>query len=77
MVAFSRQDTKTLAIQVKIRRAKTQARGQHPDMKLKHPDWCRDANDGKYTIMIKKITEDTVKEQLKVEKFRSKLHAKI
>ncbi len=72
--AFPRQKTKQDAIDCKVRRAKTQARNQQKDIKTKHPDWCRDANKGDYTMLTKKITEDCQKEQMKNEKFRTKLH---
>ncbi len=75
-MGFSRQESKLQAILIKQRVARTKAKGQHPDMKLKHPDWCRDANKGDYTMLNKKIKEDCEKEQIRVEKFRSKLHAK-
>ncbi len=76
MVAFSRQDTKLRAIEKKQYRARIQAKNQHPDMKLKHPDWCRDANDDKYTLLNKSIKEECEKQQMLVERFRSKLHDK-
>ncbi len=74
-MTFSRAQSKVRAIEIKQRRAKTQAKNGHPDMKLKHPDWCRDANTGNYTMLNKKIKEECEKAQLKVERFRSQLHA--
>jgi len=73
-MGFDRQVTKLLAIKIKIRRARTQARVGHPDMKLKHPDWCRDAVKGNYTMLDKIIKENCQKKQIRNEKFRSKLH---
>ncbi len=75
MVAFSREDSKKRAIVIKVRRAKNQARGSSPSMKLKHPDWCRDANKGDYTMLIKEITKQCQDKQAQNEKYRSKLHA--
>ncbi len=77
MVAFSREDSKKRAIEIKIRRAKIQARCGHPDMKLKHPGWCKDAALGHYTMLVKETTEDCEKKQIRNEKFRSKLHVPI
>ncbi len=76
MVAFSRQETKTLAIQIKQRRARHKCKAGHPDMKLKHPDWVRDAQaeNPNYTLINKKIKEECEKQQVRNEKFRSKLH---
>ncbi len=77
MVAFNRLDSKLRAIQIKQRRARIQAKIGHSDMKLKHPDWCRDAAAGKYIVMDKKIREDAEKIQIRNERFRSKLHVPI
>ncbi len=76
MPAFSRQEDIKRAIAIKIRRAKTQAKQGHSDMKLKHPDWCRDATKGDYTMLIKKVTEDCQKLQIRNETFEGKLHEK-
>ncbi len=76
MDAFSRQESKRDAILIKQYRAKIKARQGHPEMKLKHPDWCRDAVKGDYTVMNRKIKEDCIKAQERTEKFRSKLHAR-
>ncbi len=74
MTAFNRQETKEKAIQVKIRRAIIQSKCGHPDIKLKHPDWIRDAVKQNYTMIKKTITENTAKKQIRNEKYRSKLH---
>ncbi len=77
-MGFNRQETKERAIAKKQYRARIQARAQHPDMKLKHPDWCRDASgdNPNYVLINKKIKEACEKAQAKTEKFRSKLYAK-
>ncbi len=77
MVAFSRQESKERAIKIKQADARLQAKQGHPDMKLKHPDWCRDANVGNYTVMDKEIRKECIKKQDRNEKFRSKLHVNL
>lgn len=74
MTAFNSQKSINDAVGIKIRRAKTQAKQGHTDMKLKHPDWCRDASKGDYTMLAKKITEETQKAQMRTETFTRKLH---
>ncbi len=78
MVAFNRQGSKLRAIAIKQRRACIQCHNGHPDMKLKHPDWVRDAQaeNPNYTLINKKIKEDCEKKQSRNEKFRTQLHAK-
>ncbi len=73
-MTFSRAHTKSIAIEIKIRRARTQAKAQHKDMKLKHPDWCRDASKGNYTMLDKTIKEECQKAQVRQETFTRKLH---
>ncbi len=73
-MAFSREATKQEAILIKIEYRKTQARAQHPDMKTKHPDWCRDASKGNYTMLVKLTTEEVEKKQKRNETFQRKLH---
>ncbi len=74
MTAFSREESKQTAIDIKIRRAKCQAKSGQSTMKLKHPNWCKDASADNYTILIKEVTEQCKKKQLLVQKFREKLH---
>ncbi len=78
MDAFSRQESKKYAILKKQERARIQCKNGHPDMKLKHPDWVRDAQaeNPNYTLINKKIKEECEKAQQRNEKFRSTLHAK-
>lgn len=73
-MAFSRKETKLKALEIKIRRAKNQARSQKPYHKLKHADECRDANRNNYTMLIKRITKECQDNQLRHEKFTEKLH---
>ncbi len=77
MPAFNRQETKSRAIKIKQRRARTQAKNGHPDMKLKHPAWVRDAQaeNPNYALINKDVKEACEKVQVRNEKFRSKLHA--
>ncbi len=44
--------------QLKVRRAKTQAKQQHPDYKRKHPDEARDASQGKYTLLEGRVLKE-------------------
>ncbi len=71
--AFSREKSKQRAIEIKIRRAKQMAKS-NPSYKLKHVAEARDADKGQYTLLVKRITEETKEKQLRNEKFRSKLH---
>ncbi len=73
-MTFSWIQAKKDAIAIKQRRSRTQAKAGHTDMKLKHPDWCRDANQGQYTILNKSIKEETEKKQQRQETFDRKLH---
>ncbi len=76
MPAFNRADSLTDAIAIKVRRAKTQAKQGHTDMKLKHAGWCRDATKGEYAVLIKEVTEEAQKVQKRNETFTRKLHEK-
>ncbi len=65
-MGFSWIKVKENAIKVKVRRAKTMAKGNiNPDFDKAHPDWVRDANKSTkdFTIMVKKVTEDAKKFQ--------------
>ncbi len=73
-MTFSRVQALLDAVTIKVRRAKIQARLSDKDFKAKHPDWCRDAAKGDYTLLIKKITEDTQKKQVRNATFTLKLH---
>ncbi len=73
MTAFNRENSKKRAIEIKIRRAKVMVR-KNPTYKLKHVAEARDAATGKYTLLIKRVTEETQEKQVRNEKFRSKLH---
>ncbi len=74
MTAFSREKSKDRAITIKQRRARTMAKQQKPEMKIKHADWCKDADKGIYTVLNQKVKEECQKAQLRTEKYRSKLH---
>ncbi len=64
-MGFSWEVAKKNAIDTKIRRAKTLAIvGSNPDFKLQHPDWVRDAQSKNFTMLIKKVREETEKKQL-------------
>ncbi len=72
MHAFNRALSKERAIKTKIRQAKQKARS-NPTYKLKHVAEARDADKGQYTLLIKRITDETKEAQLRNEKFRMKL----
>ncbi len=73
MTAFSRERSKQRAIEIKVRRAKQMIKS-NPSYKLKHVAEARDGALGKYTLLTKRITEETQEKQIRNEKFRSKLH---
>ncbi len=76
-MSFSWETMKKTAIDTKIRRAKTMAIvGSNPDFKLAHPDWVRDAQTKNFTILIKKVREDAIKQQEVAMRRRLKLVGK-
>ena len=44
----------------KIARAKIQAKAQHPDFKLAHPDESRDANNNQFTKLAKRVKDEVL-----------------
>lgn len=55
---FSWPDFKNRAKEIKLRRAKTMAKSKgNPDFNLEHPDWVRDAQNGKYTDLEVKVSK--------------------
>ncbi len=60
---FSWEKTKKNTIKTKIRRAKTMATAGHSDIKLRHPEWVRDATKHLFTDLEFKIKEDILKRQ--------------
>ncbi len=71
---FSREASKKEAENIKVQYVRTQCRAQHPDMKIKHPGWCKDASTGNYTMLDKTIREEVQKKQKRNETFQHKLH---
>lgn len=63
MTNFSWAKTIVNAENRKIRRAKTQARAQHPDFKKSHPDEARDANENKFTILTARVKKEFKQKQ--------------
>ena len=61
--SFSWEVAKEWAILQKIAKNKIQAKLQHSDLKLKHPDWCRDANKNEFTVLEKVTRDETKKRQ--------------
>ncbi len=70
---FSRAQSKLRAIEIKQRQAKAKIR-TNSDYKLQHPGEARDAATGKYTLLLKRVKEETEKKQLRNETFQRKLH---
>ncbi len=76
-MAFSWDNIKKIAIEIKIRRAKTMAlAGSNPDFKLAHPDWVRDAQTKNYVSLIKKVTEQVKSQQEVHARRQAKLSGK-
>lgn len=73
---FSREKQRQDGIEVKIRRAKIQAKAQQPDFKLKYPSEARDANNGQFTELTKRVTKEVKELQEKNRKLKDKIHAK-
>ncbi len=75
---FSHKQAAEDAIKIKIRRAITMVSGDNPnsDIAVKHPEWIRAAQKKDYTELIKKVTEDTKKFQLRARERRDRLHGK-
>ncbi len=75
-MTFSWAQAKSDAVEIKQRRARTQCKAGHSDMRLKHPDWVRDARAASpnYTLINKKIKEECEKAQIRQETFTRKLH---
>ncbi len=57
-MAFSWKQAKIDAINMKVRRAKTQAHNQHPDFKRVHPSEAREASEGKYTLLTQRVIKE-------------------
>ncbi len=62
-MSFSWKEFKQKAIEIKLYRAKNQAKGQSPDYKLKHPDEARDASQGKFTLLEARVKRQMLKKQ--------------
>ncbi len=75
---FSWEKAKKDAIAIKLFRAKVQAGGMtkgstpNPDFGVQHPEWVREANQGQFSAMNKKIIEDIEKQQKKAMERRMK-----
>ncbi len=64
IMGFSWIKVKENAIAVKVRRAKTMAKGNiNPDFDKAHPDWVRDAQNKNYTSMTKIVSDNAKKFQ--------------
>ncbi len=60
---FSWKTEKEKAIEHKIRRAITMAKGGNPDYAIQHPDEVRDAQNKQFTSLRKRVREQTLKAQ--------------
>ncbi len=76
-MTFSWKQQKLDAIKIKQRRARVQSKAGHPDMKILHPGWVRDAQlkDSNYALINKSVKEEVEKKQLRNELFTRKLHS--
>lgn len=54
---YSAERARNEALKVKIARNKIFCKGNNPDFAIAHPDWCRDAKQNNYVVMIKQTTE--------------------
>ncbi len=72
----SRKEFNKDVIQMMVGRHRRLAKSQDAELKLKHPDWCRDANQGKYTAMDKSIKDKYEKIQEAYKVRREKLVSK-
>lgn len=59
--------------QNKEKKLMKQARDQHPDVKLAHPDFCRDAAKGQYTLLKTYIKQQKEKHIKQVNERHAKL----
>ncbi len=75
-MVFSVKESKIRAIEIKQRRARTQAKLGMKDFKAKHPGWVRDAQaqNPSYTLLNKEVKEQVEKAQIRTETFERKLH---
>lgn len=70
---YSTLQAKERALKEKTRKAKIQAKAQHPDFKNKHPSEARDAASGKYTELEKRIKDEHQKHMERQQLRREKL----
>lgn len=67
-MTFSWKVAKAKAVINAINRNKTMAKTSiNPEFKLKHPDWCRDAQSKNYIQLVKVVTEEITKRQKETE----------
>lgn len=58
MPQFSWQKVIDRALETKLRRARTQAKAQHPDFKKSHPSEARAAATGQFTELNKRVKDE-------------------
>lgn len=77
MSAFDRQKFLLEAQEIKIRRAKTLSKvALNTDWKKAHPDYCRDAQNGNYSVLEKKERESIKAYQDEMQARRDRLVAR-
>lgn len=72
MVAFSWVNIKKQAVAIQIAEAKIKAR-TNIQAQIKRPQETVDAKQGKYTTLIKRVTDETLRRQAKAMERRNKL----
>jgi hypothetical protein len=72
---YSVQQSKIDALAIKIRRAKIQAKAQHPDFKAQHPNEARDAgkSNPSYTELENRIKKEYQEHLDKSQQRREKI----
>jgi len=74
---YSHEEAKKGAIEVKIRRAITQSKGNiNPDFDKDHADWVRQGQNKNYTDLKIKIKDLMIKKQARAMARRAKLVGK-
>lgn len=70
---FSWKMAQERCLNTRLRRAKTQAKAQHPDFKKAHPDEAREASQGNYTKLQTRVKKEFEDEMIRVQQRRDKL----
>lgn len=66
---FNWTDMKERAVQHKIRRTISMAKGKNPDLMDKHPDWVREASEKNYKNIEKQVKDKvTLQQKIAIER---------